>query len=236
MFAWVFKIRSVVGGYLPPDVIQSLASETRLGSMRSLRMPLLAGLLVSCSAFSATQVPSSVMRARRSLVEGAIAAAPAAAPAARRPARRTHRSFSRLAPVQMGLFGLGAPEIAVIALVGLFIVGPDKLGALAKDLGKATPGLKEVASEAVDDFKEVAAGAVDELKESSAPALAEFKDAVAAPALAGLKDVSAVALKEVKEVVVAVAEGAAQAEVPSGTADASTGTGNKAVEAVKAQE
>jgi len=187
--------------------------------MRSLSLALLAGLVMSSSAFSATQPPSSAMRVRRSFVEGAIAAAPAVALAARRP---TIRSVSRLAPVQMGLFGLGGPEIGVIAVVVLFILGPDKLNALAKDLGKATPGLKEVANEAMDGFKESSAEAMNDLKEN--PTLAEFKDT----ATAGLKDVSAVALKEVKEVVGAVAEGAAQAEVPSGTADASTGTGNNA--------
>lgn len=36
---------------------------------------------------------------------------------------------------QMGLFGLGWPEIAVIGAVSLFLVGPDKLAPLAKDLG-----------------------------------------------------------------------------------------------------
>ena len=199
-------------------------------------MMLYLSLLSSSSAFSATQAPPSAMRARRSLVEGAIAAAPAVAPAARRKicSRPTNRSFSRLAPGPMGIFGLGAPEIGVIALVVLFIVGPDKLGVLAKDLGKATPGLKEVAAEAMDDFKESSADQLNDLKESSAPALTDFKDA----ATAGFKEVSAVALKEVKEVVVAVAEGAAQAEVPSGTADASTGTGSKAEaeKAVKSQE
>lgn len=197
--------------------------------MRSLGMPLFAGLVMSSSAFSATQAPSNAMHARRSLVEGAIAAAPAVALAARRP---TIRSVSRLAPVQMGFFGLGGPELGVIALVALFILGPDKLNAFAKDLGKATPGLKEVANEAMDGFKESSAEAMNDLKEN--PALAEFKDT----ATAGLKEVSAVALKEVKEVVGAVAEGAAQAEAPSGTADASTGTGNNAGadKAVKPQE
>jgi len=45
----------------------------------------------------------------------------------------------------MGLFGLGWPEIAVIGVVGLFLVGPEKLAPLAKDFGKSASGLKEVA-------------------------------------------------------------------------------------------
>ena len=43
------------------------------------------------------------------------------------------------APVQMGLFGLGYPEIAVIALVGVALLGPEKLIPMAKDLGSALP-------------------------------------------------------------------------------------------------
>ena len=45
------------------------------------------------------------------------------------------------APVQMGLFGLGYPEIAVIALVGVALLGPEKLIPMAKDLGSALPPL-----------------------------------------------------------------------------------------------
>mgnify|MGYP002013115989 CR=1 FL=1 len=41
--------------------------------------------------------------------------------------------------VQMGLFGLGYPEIAVIALVGVALLGPEKLIPMAKDLGSALP-------------------------------------------------------------------------------------------------
>ena len=189
--------------------------------MRSLRL-LLAGLVVSTSAFSVTPVPSSATRAQRT-----SAVAPAVALAPRRP---TH-SVSRIAPVQMGLFGLGWPEIGVIGVITIFFFGPDKLLALAKDAGKATAGLKEVSAEALEEFKEVSAETAKDLKEASGPALKEFKDA-ATPVLSDLKDT---ALKEVKEVAVSFTEGAKEAEVPTGS-KALEGTDSKAPEekAVKA--
>lgn len=197
----------------PPKSVTSTIS-----GMQSLSLPLLACLVISSSAFSVvTQAPRT-----RPQHTSAVALAPL---------KSTSRSISRLAPVQMGLFGLGGPELVVIGVVALFLVGPDQIKVLAKDLGKMTPELKEVAAEAVEGFGE----ALKDVKESTAPALAEFKDV----ATEGLKDVSAVALKEAKEVARAAAEGAAEAEVPSGTAGASmTGADSKALEekAVKAQE
>jgi len=174
--------------------------------MQSLRLQLLAGLVVSSSAFSCTLAPSIATTPARA---GAVAPAVALAPMNR---------VSRLATAQMGLFGLGGPELAVIGLVALFIVGPDQLKVLAKDLGKATPQLKEVAGEALEGFKETSVETLKEAKEVATPALTELKEA-ATPALQGLTES---ALKEAKEVAAAVAEGARDAEVPSGTAAVST--------------
>jgi len=44
----------------------------------------------------------------------------------------------------MGMFGLGWAEIGVIGLVGVFLLGPEKLAPMAKELGKSATGLKEV--------------------------------------------------------------------------------------------
>tara|TARA_B110001452_G_scaffold253010_1_gene243305 strand:+ start:201 stop:359 length:159 start_codon:yes stop_codon:yes gene_type:complete len=35
----------------------------------------------------------------------------------------------------MGLFGLGWAEIGVIGVIALFVIGPDKLAPIAKELG-----------------------------------------------------------------------------------------------------
>ena len=48
---------------------------------------------------------------------------------------------------QMGLFGLGTPEIAIIAGVALLVLGPDQVKKLAKDVGKISAELKQVPEE-----------------------------------------------------------------------------------------
>ena len=163
----------------------------------TLRLQLLAGLVVSSSAFSCTPAPSSATLAQRT---SAVAL----------PITRPMHRVSRLATVQMGLFGLGGPELAVIGLVALAIVGPDQLKVFAKDLGKMTPELKEVTAEAVESFKESSGEALKDVKENAAPALAELKDA-ASPALQELKDS---ALKEAMEVAGSFQEGASKAVAP----------------------
>lgn len=52
---------------------------------------------------------------------------------------------STAAPV-MGLFGLGAPELAIIGGVAMLILGPDQLKKLAKDVGKVSAELKQVST------------------------------------------------------------------------------------------
>jgi sec-independent protein translocase protein TatA len=58
------------------------------------------------------------------------------------------RQRKSIAPVQtMGLFGLGAPEIAIIFVAAAFLLGPEKLAELGKDAGKIAGELKEVPKE-----------------------------------------------------------------------------------------
>ena len=54
----------------------------------------------------------------------------------------------------MGLFGLGVPEIAVILGIAGFVLGPEKLTEMAKDLGKVAGELKEVPKEFAEGMKE----------------------------------------------------------------------------------
>jgi len=59
-----------------------------------------------------------------------------------------HRQRSSVSSIQtMGLFGLGAPEIAVILIAGAFLLGPQKLAELGKEAGKMAGELKEVPKE-----------------------------------------------------------------------------------------
>jgi sec-independent protein translocase protein TatA len=58
------------------------------------------------------------------------------------------RQRRSVAAVQtMGLFGLGAPEIAIILVAAAFLLGPEKLAELGKDAGKIAGELKEVPKE-----------------------------------------------------------------------------------------
>lgn len=54
----------------------------------------------------------------------------------------------------MGLFGLGFPELAVIATVGIFIFGPGKIAEMGKDLGGIAGGVKKATSEFKDAMEE----------------------------------------------------------------------------------
>ena len=182
--------------------------------MRSLRL-LLAGFVVSSSAFSFTPAPLRATHANEPLrMRTMSTVTPAVALVPRRP----KHGVSRLAPVQMGLFGLGGPEIAVIAVITIFVVGPDKLKELAKEAGKVVPELKEISADALGEIRDASVEAANDLKASSGPVLQELKEA-ATPVLSEVKDV---ALKEAKEVAASFSAGANEAEVPAGAAGADT--------------
>mmetsp|Transcript_35925 Transcript_35925/g.113046 ORF Transcript_35925/g.113046 Transcript_35925/m.113046 type:complete len:134 (+) Transcript_35925:63-464(+) len=73
---------------------------------------------------------------------------------------------SRSPAPAMGLFGLGWPELGVIGVAGLFLFGPERLAGLAKDLGKQSAGLKEVAESFQEGMAE--AEAMPNLKSAEA--------------------------------------------------------------------
>lgn len=53
----------------------------------------------------------------------------------------------------MGLFGLGGPELAVIAGVAVLIFGPSKIPGLGKEVGKAAKSFQEAAKEFENELK-----------------------------------------------------------------------------------
>lgn len=66
--------------------------------------------------------------------------------------------------VQMGLFGLGLPEIAVIAGVGLLIFGPKKVADMGKELGGMAGSVKKATSEFQEAMEESLREADEELE------------------------------------------------------------------------
>ena len=101
-----------------------------------MKSTLLALVVAGCAAFSPTLAPRIGGAARALPVVAArspLVAVPAAVPVA-----------PRAAAPAMGLFGLGWAELGVIGLIALFVLGPERLVPMAKDIGKATGELKEV--------------------------------------------------------------------------------------------
>lgn len=93
------------------------------------------------------------------------------------------RSADARLPVHMGIFGLGAPEIAVIVGVGLLLFGPKKLadygkkaGSLAGDVKKATAEFRDAMDESLTD-----ADAEIEARKATKPMVVEAKDVTPVP-------------------------------------------------------
>lgn len=69
------------------------------------------------------------------------------------------------------MFGIGMPELIMIAIVALLVVGPKKLPDLAKSLGKGLSEFRKATEDATETLKETLRTGngkqdVDEIKES----------------------------------------------------------------------
>lgn len=76
----------------------------------------------------------------------------------------------------MNVFGIGLPELAVIAAIGLLVFGPKRLPELGKTLGKTLKGFQSASSEFEKEFRsaittlDVAASTTEEGESTSPPA------------------------------------------------------------------
>ncbi len=64
------------------------------------------------------------------------------------------------------MFGIGFPELLLIMVIGLFIVGPEKLPDIAKTLGKTLAEFKKVVDGVKDSVMEEQANVEKSLKAS----------------------------------------------------------------------
>lgn len=53
----------------------------------------------------------------------------------------------------MNVFGIGLPELAVIAAIGLLVFGPKRLPELGRTLGKTLKGFQSASSEFEQEFR-----------------------------------------------------------------------------------
>jgi len=74
------------------------------------------------------------------------------------------------------MFGIGLPELVLIMIVALLVVGPKKLPDLARSLGKAMGDFKRMTDDVKQTFeeefqeKETEGGGADEVKGADTPA------------------------------------------------------------------
>ncbi|GMI56840.1 hypothetical protein ScalyP_jg9330 [Parmales sp. scaly parma] len=66
----------------------------------------------------------------------------------------THLPTSPTTTSLNGMFGLGAPEIAIVLVAAGVLLGPQKLGEMTKELGKVAGELKDVPKEFQEGLKE----------------------------------------------------------------------------------
>ena len=55
----------------------------------------------------------------------------------------------------MNVFGIGLPEMAVIAAIGLLVFGPKRLPELGKTLGRTLKGFQSASKEFEQEFRKV---------------------------------------------------------------------------------
>ena len=79
----------------------------------------------------------------------------------------------------MNIFGIGLPEMAVIAAIGLLVFGPKRLPELGKTLGKTLKGFQSASSQFEQEFRK----AVDTVSNDTVSATAVSATAVSATAV-----------------------------------------------------
>jgi sec-independent protein translocase protein TatA len=69
----------------------------------------------------------------------------------------------------MNVFGVGLPELAVIAAIGLLVFGPKRLPELGKTLGRTLKGFQSASKEFEQEFRKAVDTVEAEVSSSSLP-------------------------------------------------------------------
>ena len=123
----------------------------------------------------------------------------------------------------MYIFGIGLPEMAVIAAIGLLVFGPKRLPELGKTLGKTLKGFQSASSQFEQEFRK----AVDTVSNDTVSTTAVSTTAVSATAVSA-SAVSAPAVSATADLATAVSPSPVSAAVESAEALA-PGAGSVAV-------
>ena len=107
----------------------------------------------------------------------------------------------------MNFFGIGLPEMAVIAAIGLLVFGPKRLPELGRTLGRTLKGFQSASSEFEKEFRT----AISPQDQPTTPAAEAVVDAVATQSAAA----EPAAVQSVQSEPVAAAAEATAAEAPA---------------------
>uniref|UniRef100_A0A7S2XUZ2 Uncharacterized protein n=1 Tax=Fibrocapsa japonica TaxID=94617 RepID=A0A7S2XUZ2_9STRA len=127
------------------------------------------GLALLSSALAFTSLKPAVM-SQKSLAMNSYMVSSKTSSFAFAPPKFIQKRNDGRSSIQMGLFGLGAPEIAVCVIVAALVLGPDKLISSARDVGKMAGELKEVPKEfqkGLEEGKEAARLEMAQIKEEA---------------------------------------------------------------------
>jgi len=69
----------------------------------------------------------------------------------------------------MNVFGIGFPELAVIAAIGLLVFGPKRLPELGKTLGRTLRGFQSASQEFEKEFRQAVASTEAQPETASSP-------------------------------------------------------------------
>jgi len=110
----------------------------------------------------------------------------------------------------MNIFGIGLPEMAVIAAIGLLVFGPKRLPELGKTLGKTLKGFQSASSQFEQEFRK----AVDTVSNDTVSV------AAVSPEVVSPEEVSPAAVSSA-----AVSQAAVSTEPPAASQVSSAGLG-----------